>query len=492
MSGLSSRFNAGSRAASSTKRKKGGDDDSFEYPSDDDSGHISVSSQNATDSIDDANDGDDSEEDFVEKPGRSSRQKNKNKVTKRSAKSKRAGNREQFEDDSNSSSPEGLKVERHAAVVRRRKRELKEQEKRLKAQKLKTPKVPMDVSDSSTEGNAGLPSMILAQKKGEAFQEGRDRAARRVARAMNKSVLDRDEQYPNGTAKEFRRLIPKPQYDEYWTEAQQSELEQRLSHDKDFQDQLKIREFVVSVWKTAYRFTGRLATDIIGPKTGLEFECNGKAGVMWTERFCDALTAIILHPMFHLDTEKMALALQWAIICRTGDKRKYKLTGCNDDPFLQKLVTIIDKHQDGSRTARDLREAASYEYIKARGTNAEPPTWSQFLGHIEKKALVGSGHSSGADGVEEGPYFVTKEDARAVRSALDRVKHLSLRKFADTRQVVDAVMPSRTKYDIPNTKLTQDAIKAVLLQKERNKQRVSRGGPPETFRSPPLDLESPS
>ncbi|KAG8165849.1 hypothetical protein KVR01_004401 [Diaporthe batatas] len=430
-----------SGAASSAKRKRG--DESSDISSD--KGDRSMSANDTAESVEASEEDVDDDDEVIIRTRPSLRKKNKKrKVSKKAAKSrssKRAAE-EESDNDRSSSSPEpekGLKVERHAKFFRRAEKELEEERKRLNAENPKFT-VSLILSDSSTEGD-GYPSSIdLPGKKGDAFKEGRNRAGRRVARAMNKSVLNRVRDHPPGTAEEFESLIPSPQYDdEYWTEERQRELEKRLDDDKDFKKQLNISECVVGIWKTVFRFTGRLATDIVGPRTGLEFK---------------------------------------------------------------ELASIIEKHQDGTKTASQLREAAAYVYMKARGRTAGPPVWSQFLSQIEAKALQHSegasgggasgGGASGGGDVRGGPYFVNTTDLYVVRSALDRLKHLSLRQFADSRQVVDAVMPTMSKDDVPSTELTQRAIKAVLLYKERNNERLRLHGPPEVLPSPILDLKPPS
>jgi hypothetical protein len=140
------------------------------------------------------------------------------------------------------------------------------------------------------------------------------KVARRVVRALKNSVLDREVYYPNRTAEEFKDLLPNAKYDEYWTREQQAELVARFKAGPGFEKLLSVTLYIVSVWKTAFRFTGRLATDIIGPKINLEFKSDSHSGDRhaWTQRFHEALTDVILHPMFNLDTRKMALVIQWA------------------------------------------------------------------------------------------------------------------------------------------------------------------------------------
>lgn len=494
MAGISSRTR-GQSGATSNRRKRDESDESFQGEGEGRSGP------------DDSDDEDpfDADDDGENEAGSPRPQKKKRRLAESTAHSKASkhgpGRRpasagEESEDDASApGKPDGVLVERPSKARKKKKAA-------VKAAKGKVKSGDISDTDSSTDSSAPRRSVRLPAVKGANYLEAKTRAGRRLGRAMDRSVLARGTAYPNGTADEFRELIPKPQYDEYWNKKDQAELEEQVKGDLGFEKQCDAKEFLVGLWKTAYRFTGRLATDIIGPRSGLEFQSDSHRGdgPPWTSKCCEALAAIIVHPLFNLSTEKMSLALQWAVICRTDDRRKYRLNGCDDDFFLRKLVSVIKRHQDGKRTAAELRELASYKYMMGSGETVEPPTWSQFMGHIEEKTNKlaggkGPGSNQGAgegDGADEGPYIVNTSDLKAVQSALDRMTHLSMRMYVDTRLVTDAVKPTRDINDIPNRALTKQAIRGVLLQEKRNKIRRRRGGPPEVSHSPRLDLKPPS
>ncbi|POS68489.1 hypothetical protein DHEL01_v213117 [Diaporthe helianthi] len=212
MSGLALRARRSGRP-SGTKRKRDANAEepappqTLEESADDGDGeYAEVEDEGAgVDNVDDE-DAEDEEETEEEGPPPSTRRKGK-----------RGRGRYEEDDDHSDSSPSGkgdvLKVERHAKVVNRAKRKLREEKKKRRAKHAK--------------GN-------LTLEKGVNFDEGRERAGRRVARAMNKSVLDLEESYPRRTAEEFKSRIPKPQYDEYWLKEQQLELVARMSADGDF------------------------------------------------------------------------------------------------------------------------------------------------------------------------------------------------------------------------------------------------------------------
>lgn len=423
----------------------------------------------------DANDSDDG----VIEVSPPKRQAKKKKFATKAAKP--SSKRDLSTDDEDSSDSDAAVIVRRPSMARERHKQA------IKAKKGKVRKNDINMTDSSTDSSSVPASKRLSKAKGVVYLEGKKRAKRRLTRAMDRSVLRREQEFNGGTPKEFKHLIPKPQYDDFWTIEDQENLERWTESDQDFQKRCEIREPLVGVWKTAYRFLGCLATDIVGPSSGLVFRSDtqkGKGGQpMWTATFCEVLTAIILHPLFSGSTEKMSLAIQWAVICRTDDRRKYKIRGCEDDLFIRELKSVIDEHQHGTRTARDLRELACYKYMGAHKNVIEPPVWSQFLGHIERKAsryAQGRRDEDDVVGPQDVQYFVNISDVRAVKGALDRMEYLGMRMFVDSRAATDAVKPSKDLHDIPNTELTRMAIKAVLLQEQRNKKRLERGGAQET------------
>lgn len=481
-------------ATASRKRKRDDDDESHESATDDSGDQGDHADEDASHASDDEEDGAPSSSPPIKKRRLAKRAAGP-KASKHSQGKRASRTVEESTGDDAPLSKGGVVVKRPSVVYKNKKLAAKNKKGKFKSG---------DISDteSSTDGSATQRTVKLPPLKGSNYVEAKTKASRRLGRAMDRSVLDRALGYPSGKADDFNQLIPAPQYDDFWTQADQDELEQQVTGDRDFQKLCDVAEFVASIWKTVYRFTGRLATDIVGPRSGLEFKSDSHRGdgPTWTKTFCEVMTAVVLHPFFNLSTEKMSLALQWAVICRTDDKRKYQLNGCGDDLFLRMLVSVITKYQDGTRPPGELRELASYKYMRASGETAEPPPWSQFLGHIEEKVrsnAAARARKSNKDGdavdeTEAERYFVNVGDASVVRSALDRMKHLNMRMFVDTRLVTDAVKATRDVYDIPDKAQVRRAIRAVLLQEIRNRLRVERGAPPEAFHNPGLEIEPPS
>ncbi|KAI3393476.1 hypothetical protein diail_4197, partial [Diaporthe ilicicola] len=105
----------------------------------------------------------------------------------------------------------------------------REAEKEIKARTGRVTKKDIDVTDSSTDSSSGPSTKRLAAAEGAAFNQGKDRAERLLAR------------------KKFKRLIPKSQYDDYWTREDLDDLERWAERDKEFQKRFETKEFLVGI-----------------------------------------------------------------------------------------------------------------------------------------------------------------------------------------------------------------------------------------------------
>ncbi|ROV89449.1 hypothetical protein VMCG_10231 [Cytospora schulzeri] len=358
-----------------------------------------------------------------------------------------------------------------------------------------------DLSDSSTGSSTAVVRTVkLPPLKAKTYGKMTKRGARRLGRAVDRSITRLPRAYSRRTKEDFEKLIPQPIYDDYWTRDDQEALEERASEDQEFTERHLTDSYMLAVWKTVYRFTGRLATDIIGPKTYLEFKSGSVLGkhAKWTPRFCEHLLTIVVHPWFNFSTAKMALAIQWSVICRTDDRRVYRLSGCDDDMFLLELASVAQQEQDGTKTAPELRELACSRHMGKFPDESEPPRWSQFMEFIERYAYprgkVASarkekggqkgkksrkGKETAHSKVESWNLFASVPDLKAVVVALDRMRHGRIRMFTDADTVAETFKLTRDIYDPPDQELTVKAIKGVFLQVMRNELRSERGGAPE-------------
>lgn len=372
-----------------------------------------------------------------------------------SASSRHSGDDDRDEQDEDGSSDTaedavGFKVKRPSVRVAEKKKALKGKPKDGK------------LTDSLTGSSSALRTVKLPKLKAKSYEKMTQKGMRRLVRAVDRSVTRLPLGYPRRTEEEFESLIPQPVYDYFWSENDQEDLEARANVDQEFAKRILIDAYMSSVWKTVYRFAGCLATDIIGPNTYMAFRSSSPLvkHAKWSPRFSEHLVVLFVHPWFNFDTEKMALAIQWAVICRTDDRRVYHLSGCDDDMFLAELVSVIQREQDGSKSATELRQLACSRHMKKFPRKPEPPRWSQFMEFIERwacpsgvedKGKKGKKSNKGKEPVPSDTDFwgVGGPDLKAVLVALDRMRHGRIRMFTDADTIAETFKITRDLYDPP-------------------------------------------
>ncbi|KAG6362046.1 hypothetical protein INS49_010275 [Diaporthe citri] len=273
----------------------------------------------------------------------------------------------------------------------------------------------------------------------------------------------------------FTSLIPRPTFDDAWTEQDEENLKQEAERDAQFQHRCTYQDYVNSVWKTAYKFMGCLATDIVGPKTYLRFHSD--------------------HPVFKGDPGKLALAIQWTVICRTKDRRRWRLSGCgSDDPFLSILKAVVERSQDGTKSPRMLRRMALGIYKERHPTQGfQDPLWNQFLQRIEEQApKKKSPVEQEVDSQDFGDldlYRVNATDLNNLLGAIVNVRMFGFPVFPDPTALAMTVLYTRNPTDIPMKPQVIEATKAALLAHRREARRAEKSGVPE-IRGPSAPSQS--
>lgn len=147
-------------------------------------------------------------------------------------------------------------------------------------------------------------SCAVEAKKQEHIDAIKERIAEDIGPVIEESIQRSIEDYAatrvttNGNEKsqaahhqaieEFRSLIPRPTFDDLWTERDEQNLTQEAERDAEFQHRCTYQDYISGTWKTAYKFMGCLATDIIGPKSYLVFhDVHAIFKIrFWVTRFC--------------------------------------------------------------------------------------------------------------------------------------------------------------------------------------------------------------
>lgn len=338
-------------------------------------------------------------------------------------------------------------------------------------------------------GSTPAPSLT----KGQRDDKHAEKVAQEIHELMAPQILDtikstRDDYAPTTCAKEdptahtaavnrFRALIPQPVFDQSWTEDDEAALVARAEADAEFNHLCTFTVYIGGVFKTAYKFMNCLATDIIGPKTFLKFVSDSAISKhrYWARRFCDHFQRLIVQAVFSKNPAKLALAMQWAVICRTKDRRRWRLSGC-DDEFLRILAAVINRHQDGSKKPSLMRRMA-LEIFRSKYPGREESVWCQLLQRIGE-VVASRASDPASDSIEPDDdesfrfYEVNSTDLNNICDAIREMKMCSFPMYHDPEQVASAVLYSRHNLDLPYEKEVVEATKAVILSRERESLRA--------------------
>lgn len=341
-------------------------------------------------------------------------------------------------------------------------------------------------------------SRTAEEKKQDHIDAIKERITEDIGPVIEESIQRSVEEYaatrvaPNGNdesqaerqqaTEKFRSLIPRPTFDGQWTERDEQGLTQEAERDAEFQHRCTYQDCINGTWKTAYKFMGCLATDIVGPKSYLVFHDDHATSKtrFWATRFCRKLSNLIVQPVFAANPEKLALAIQWTVICRTGDRRKWRLSGCNDeDEFLRILGEVIEQSQDGTESPQTLRLMALRLFKRKYPTRGGgSPLWCQFLQRIEEKApentyLAEQGRDSQDFGDFEF-YRVNTTDLGNLLDAIREVRVCGFPMFHDPTTVAMTVLYTRDPFDLPLRSQVMEATRAVLLSHRREAKRAQK------------------
>lgn len=321
----------------------------------------------------------------------------------------------------------------------------------------------------------GLSFAAAAKLEATVTVPGQDQLSTEIKRAVGRSVQD----YPRGKNSVFRALIPKrDEEDLFWTDEQEEEITALLEDAGSLASELcKCPPIIDGVWRTCFRFLGCLASDVVGYKNRLVYGSNAHRGknAYWSEAFCKGLQYVMLHPHFRKNTAHMGLALQWASICRTDDRRKHSLNGCHNDVFLMALQDVINS-TPGEAPAVQL-EVALLLY-KDSFPGEDDPAWFQLLMGIDAASKRVKNKFDKLPEDMSKLYMVTSEDAFAVLSGLDNIRYFSFPMYLGHQTYHDTIAFTRCSDDRPNKKDVEEAIKQVVLSDLRSQGKQELLGSP--------------
>lgn len=317
-----------------------------------------------------------------------------------------------------------------------------------------------------------------AHVKPQRIQRVEADGATRLQESIQSGISRCKDKYPPRTREDFLALLPKATTDDEWTEEDEKQMKSALKATARWKDLSGVRDATVGVWKLFFRFTGRLVTDVLGLSTGLVYKGQKK----WPDSFCQPLHTYLCLPFMRGNVMRLRLALQWAVICRTNDRRRHYLNGCEQDVFLRMLAEVMH-HQDGTVGPATLRRIALRLYMDKFGQHGdEEPEWSALMANIEARRCPPDKKRRGAD-KGKGPapdlsapdaYEITTSDLNAVIQAADDMAIFFFKSHHHSQTAKEVIGLARAVKDAPFKEDVVKATKAVLLAEQRQKQQQSR------------------
>lgn len=219
-------------------------------------------------------------------------------------------------------------------------------------------------------------------------------------------------------------FLPQSQYPDHWDDATRAAFEREWNRG-DLKAQVRNamgsqQQNLVAAWQVVCKMFQCLPTDLISPRRGRRLLYGGTGGVdrrnglvgdgieigrgaraqpdtIWRPRFLNALVATVCCHLWENNPDVWVMAVQYVIICKTGDRRKWLIGDGDGDPtgtdFVKALMAAIEaKGQD--ETIKDahrrvLREnprmsrsiySQLFRRIESRlcGTKSDPRTNGRF------------------------------------------------------------------------------------------------------------------
>lgn len=288
----------------------------------------------------------------------------------------------------------------------------------------------------------------------------------------------------------------KPCFDELWTEKDERTLQhewRKSKEKKEFEnvalpsgsDRTTDGRYggLQTAWKITLRLYQCSPFSILSPRLQLQYKATPSldkgAGetTLWSQQFCNEFAQLIAHPVFHFKARTLAAVLQFAVICRTGDRRIWSMRDVPRSLEMDELRGDMEK-MDGRLLAksvhsmhRDVRRTLGKEGVYFS-------LFSDLLYEIGRTVRsVGEADDEDDDDGddrgegEEAIYQVTLQDLRNVREAINALSPAGFPILAQVKTAYQGFLSSRGGNDVPVqrdgkfTQLSEYLVRSWLHEK---------------------------
>lgn len=269
-----------------------------------------------------------------------------------------------------------------------------------------------------------------------------------------------------------------PVFTAKWTQQDEDKMmdEWNSSPEKESYASMRPNPSLKALWKVCMRIFRCTPLDLLSPLLQLRYN----ASVVLAQKFCNALSPLIPHPVWKGSAWRLAMALQYAIICRTDDRRPWRLEPIC--PALKRLNSSI-RRVKGSKMPFPIHQMHHEARAAAVSNRDDPSAMSDILdqiGDTVEEMLAGKGPRAAGETTCKGHevYCVTNQDLIAVTKALDRVTSGGYRMFARVEECYEAFKQARDSYDAPSTDQLRDFHERAGRQQLRRLAKKARKNEP--------------
>ncbi|KAK3485759.1 uncharacterized protein B0T23DRAFT_326280 [Neurospora hispaniola] len=227
---------------------------------------------------------------------------------------------------------------------------------------------------------------------------------------------------PNPTEQEYNALIELVD-DPLWTAQDTAWLNGNCAQLEQAINSRERNTYMQSLWKLTPKFMGCVPISIICPERLLEYGSEHPPIAVgnhlvthpnWPSRFCDHLRFLVVHPVFNRSPSLLALAIQYAVKCRTNDRRRWPIQDPTGNRYISLLATAFRNGHGQTKTEdihRDVRQQME-----------DHPPLCRLLQELERVSIPRQLPEPVVDDSEPfAAYTVTTSDLLNIKKAVDRV-----------------------------------------------------------------------
>ncbi|KAJ4262941.1 hypothetical protein NW762_006554 [Fusarium torreyae] len=299
---------------------------------------------------------------------------------------------------------------------------------------------------------AAARGLSAEDKKAQKELKGEEKRREKAKKELEERTKSLNDDFPTIENIDFMRRRH-PQFGHRWTEDEDAlAYTSSLAHEQieDLASDIRAKKRgdysrLTTLWKVCLRVFRCSPFELLSPRHNLDFlpvtGPKNDSPAVWNQTFCDELSHIITHNVWDGEVASLRAALQYAVICRTDDRRRWIMP-----PLELESGPLILYHRRYIRcTAMRVREDLPGFVARYRTSSC------RLARQLRKKSKRASRWSKppklSANGFSV--YGVSIVDLRTVRRAIDSLQRVGNRVHPSTELCYEEFLKARKTHDDP-------------------------------------------